>query len=693
MVPSRLILFAVALGVASGVSTAATPKEIDAAVQKGAAHLKEQYKGARAEVLVRGHGIGVAALAGLALLESGTPPDDPSVKVITQAVREAVFSEVQTYHIALCLLYLDRLGEESDVPIIQMLGVRLLAGQNGKGGWSYTCLDPVSAVEERALRTALMVTELKAGGKEAPAAKQPPGKNEGKGKVGVAGRMHAEVEKYSGRLLAANRVRPAIDDNSNTQFAILGVWAARKHGVPVETALDLIERRFMTTQNFSGGWQYAFAGEGSPSMTCAGLLGLATAIGRREERRLDSVSNRKEVPEPKAPPPKSSPKETSKETPKPNAKGDDPFYNPPDIAKESDPPAKKGAEPKKQPDPKKAAQKKQPVDVIDTAVGRGLAALVPVLKGNPQAGRGRGRQILLRDGNLGDRDFYFLWSLERVGIVYGIDKIGGIDWYDVGADELIPAQNGNGSWGKGANGDNTDTAFALLFLARSNLVRDLASRVQKDAANAELRAGPGPMKFDVSPTPAPMNKVAVASQPMPPAIASPMTPVAVKPPVAPIPHEPIATEEPKTIAAKLAAAGDADWERMLAQVRDAKGSPFTQALLLSIPTLEGGRQKDARAALAERLTRMTAETLRSMVRDKDVELRRGAVLAMAMKDDKSHLPDLIGALLDDEDLVVRAAKAGLKTVTGQDFGPAAGASLPERTAAAKAWLEWYRNSK
>ena len=72
---------------------------------------------------------------------------------------------------------------------------------------------------------------------------------------------------------------------------------------------------------------------------------------------------------------------------------------------------------------------------------------------------------------------------------------------------------------------------------------------------------------------------------------------------------------------------------------------------------------------------MTPETLRSMMKDKEGELRRGAVLAMAMKDDQAHLPDLITALLDEEEPVVRAARAGLKAISGEDFGPKPGARI------------------
>jgi hypothetical protein len=161
-----------------------------------------------------------------------------------------------------------------------------------------------------------------------------------------------------------------------------------------------------------------------------------------------------------------------------------------------------------------------------------------------------------------------------------------------------------------------------------------------------------------------------------------------------VPPSPIATtDEPKTVAAELMSATDADWDKTLARIRDTKGDAYTQGLVLAIKQLEGDRAKSARNALAERLTRMTAETLRSMMKDKEVELRRGAVLAMAMKDDKAHLPDLITALLDEEERVVRAARAGLKAVSGEDFGPMPGANLAARTAAAKAWLDWLRKQK
>jgi hypothetical protein len=63
-------------------------------------------------------------------------------------------------------------------------------------------------------------------------------------------------------------------DNSNTHFAILALWAARRHDLPVDDALLATYQRFAKTQYEDGGWGYDNRGTTS-SMTCVGLLGLA----------------------------------------------------------------------------------------------------------------------------------------------------------------------------------------------------------------------------------------------------------------------------------------------------------------------------------------------------------------------------------------------------------------------------------
>ena len=49
--------------------------------------------------------------------------------------------------------------------------------------------------------------------------------------------------------------------------------------------------------------------------------------------------------------------------------------------------------------------------------------------------------------------------------------------------------------------------------------------------------------------------------------------------------------------------------------------------------------------------------------------------------------------MDEEETVTRVAKAGLKSLTGQDFGPAVNATAGEKKLAASAWKDWLSKQK
>jgi len=98
-------------------------------------------------------------------------------------------------------------------------------------------------------------------------------------------------------------------------------------------------------------------------------------------------------------------------------------------------------------------------------------------------------------------------------------------------------------------------------------------------------------------------------------------------------------------------------------------------------------------ALASRFTRMTTATLRQELQDDDPDIRRAASLACAMKDAKSHIPDLIPMLQDREPIVGRAAHAALKSLSGKDFGPKAGATPQDLANAVAAWKGWWDKSQ
>ncbi len=128
----------------------------------------------------------------------------------------------------------------------------------------------------------------------------------------------------------------------------------------------------------------------------------------------------------------------------------------------------------------------------------------------------------------------------------------------------------------------------------------------------------------------------------------------------------------------------------LIRYRDQRGIVYTEAMANALPQLQGDLQRKAREALADRLARMTAATLRDRLSDSRPEVRRAAVLARAAKDDREVVPDLIPSLGDEEESVVRAAKAALKSVAGQDFGPPRNPTAAERAAAVSAWKSWWQ---
>ncbi|MBZ0136567.1 MAG: hypothetical protein K8I27_09360 [Planctomycetes bacterium] len=68
------------------------------------------------------------------------------------------------------------------------------------------------------------------------------------------------------------------------------------------------------------------------------------------------------------------------------------------------------------------------------------------------------------------RYYYYLYTVERLGMLGGIDEIGGHDWYLEGADVLLKDQQDSGMWDIDNEIDPSDiynTCYALLFLKRA----------------------------------------------------------------------------------------------------------------------------------------------------------------------------------------------------------------------------------
>lgn len=589
--------------------------------------------------------VGATALAGLTLLECGVPANDVAVERAAAVVRQAQATLTHTYSLSLAIMFLDRLGEAGDELLIQSMAVRLLAGQNEQGGWTYHC-PPLEDKERRQLSNLRPQRNELVGRAERPRA--------GRTDVSPSQELPKEIKDQLARLnnLAALGAERHAADNSNTQFAALGLWVARRHGIPVERAMVRLAGRFRMSQASDGSWHYMSAtspgraGSGTPAMTCAGLLALAVAHGTAAQSVLHTGRR---------------------------SNANDPLAN------------------------KAAANFGK-----EFAVRAGLLYLATQIghPGFPTA-RERGRPV---EG--APPDYYFFWSLERVAMIYGLKTIGKKDWYAWGSQILLQHQSDNGSW-EGKYGAGIDTCFALLFLQRANVARDLTATLSgkvQDPGDIRLRAGgvggeallaQGAKGGETKPskpveeTPAKTEPRGErkAQSPHPSGNAHP-TPSA---PPAPPPAAPTTEEtEAAQLAKQVVEASSDKQEALIEALKERKGIANTDALALAIPQLKGPNKVKARNALAERLARMTSSTLREKLQDESVEVRRAAALACAMKDDKGLIRELIN-LLEDQQPVSVAAHAALKELTGKDFGPAANASPTERAGAAAKWKEWWKN--
>ncbi len=72
--------------------------------------------------------------------------------------------------------------------------------------------------------------------------------------------------------------------------------------------------------------------------------------------------------------------------------------------------------------------------------------------------------------------FYYLYAIERAGMLYGTERFGAHLWYPEGAKFLLESQGPDGSWkGEGLN-ERENTCFAILFLKRGTRpLKDVAS--------------------------------------------------------------------------------------------------------------------------------------------------------------------------------------------------------------------------
>jgi hypothetical protein len=109
--------------------------------------------------------------------------------------------------------------------------------------------------------------------------------------------------------------------------------------------------------------------------------------------------------------------------------------------------------------------------VRDPAIQKGLKALSGSI----------GRRLRKSGANSDPINLYLLWTVERIGVLYNLQSIHGKEWYPWGVREILTNQEDDGSWFcRGYDGAfaTTDTCFALLFLRRADLSKDLSRKLE-----------------------------------------------------------------------------------------------------------------------------------------------------------------------------------------------------------------------
>lgn len=127
--------------------------------------------------------------------------------------------------------------------------------------------------------------------------------------------------------------------------------------------------------------------------------------------------------------------------------------------------------------------------------------------------------------------------------------------------------------------------------------------------------------------------------------------------------------------------------QVLGELKDRKGSVYTEALAEAIETVGDDVKPIARGLLATRLVRMTDRTLRAKMKDSNAEVRAAAALAVGYKGSPLY-KELAAALRDGDLLVARNAHDVLVKMLGEDLGPPEEASGVEWFQASKRWEEW-----
>jgi len=421
-------------------------KAVDAAVKKAVKFLKSQQKpdGSWTGLRAKGFPMGYTALALLALLKAGVPPDDECIKKGFDYLRKLPFQKV--YSVSLLILALEALYEPPSLKKMKE------AGKKGDlSDWkTEVCKTPQKRAQDHFKKKA---------------------KRFDKAWLKRAVKWLLKVRNKEGIW----RYPHGGYDHSNTQYALLALCAAKRLGIKISPDVWMaVAKHFIESQEKKGP-------EVKPFFVPAADLPLSK-LEKAMEEALEGL------------------KKLLKEEEKMGIS-----VRPKDLIRWRTKAIEEKVGKVFPPERRKVKMfargwkyRNDRSEVTGSMTTAGLASLVickwglaKTLERNKKNPFLRKLNQAIRDGaawlahhfsvssNPGRADgrwlYYYLYGLERAGVLTMVEQFGNHNWYEEGARWLLSQQRPDGSWiettpnHKGEQDAVVTTAFAILFLKRGTV--------------------------------------------------------------------------------------------------------------------------------------------------------------------------------------------------------------------------------
>lgn len=368
-------------------------KRVDEAIRKGLDYLRKSASPPSHKALANSD-----ELILLAMVHGDVPPTDPKFRELFDRMMQSKFTH--TYKVALQAMVLEEIDRVTHQDRIAQCAQALIDSQLKHGQWNYECASDALL----SIPTGVPVPRaVQSGAKPAKSAPAPGTR----AKPPVVRQITLQRTKFG----ASDR-----GDNSNSQYAALGLRAAHDAGVLVpQEALELARKWWETNQ------QGAKAGE-KPDVATGPKV---SAAPRGWDYSKAGTSNEK------------------------------PFGS-------------------------MTAGAVSAVVIYDYLLKREWKPDPVVQSG--LAWLDENFSVTTNPQKYPEFQYYYLYALERVGMLTSAGMIGSHDWYREGANYLLGAQAADGSWRGGSpfKGQEEaqsvwDTCFAILFLKRATRSLDVAS--------------------------------------------------------------------------------------------------------------------------------------------------------------------------------------------------------------------------